>query len=126
MANQELSGTAHHDLVDRRRISDTRKNWLHSIIAGAAMLAVSTLGVVLIFDWYFFSVIDGLSTSLRPVAGVLRHVNGDATKHSRGARDRQEQASAKAIVADSWSFGPSAVTNAIAEKSDQERDGDAD
>jgi hypothetical protein len=121
MANQELSGTAHHDLINRPRISGTRANWLHSIIAGAAML-VSSLGVVLAFDWYFFSVIDGLSTSLRPIAGALRHVNGDATKFPGDARDRREQPSAKAVVADSWSIGPSTAAKAIAEKSDQAGD----
>jgi hypothetical protein len=42
------------------------------------MLVVSSLGVVLIFDWYFFSVIDGLSTSLRPIAGAFHHASGVA------------------------------------------------
>ena len=77
MANQYPSGTAHHDLVNRSRVSNTKKqpNWLHSIIAGAAMLAIGSVGVVLVFDWYFFSVMDALSTSLRPIASVLRHAN---------------------------------------------------
>jgi hypothetical protein len=88
------------------------------------MLLVSTLGVVLIFDWYFFSVIDGLSTSLRPIAGTLRHFNSDATKYSRDARDRREQPGAKAVVIDSLSFTPSTAAKAIADKSGQAGGGD--
>jgi hypothetical protein len=35
------------------------------------MLVVTSLGAVLVFDWYFFSMVDQLTTTLRPIAGAL-------------------------------------------------------
>jgi hypothetical protein len=37
------------------------------------MLAVS----LLVFNWYFFSAVDGLSSTLRPIAAVFRQASGD-------------------------------------------------
>jgi len=90
MANQYLGGTAAHEPVNRRQGSDRIKepNLLHSIIAGAAMLAVSSLGVVLVFDWYFFSVVESLSISLRPIAGAFHHANGGNLKDTENAPER--------------------------------------
>jgi hypothetical protein len=129
MATQYPSGTAHYDLMNTPRVSNTRKqpNGWHSIIAGAAMLVVCSLGVVLIFDWYFFSVIDGLSTSLRPIAGALRHANSDPSKNAGNARDRRErreQPATSKVLANNWSFDASTAAKAMTDKSNQLRDGD--
>jgi hypothetical protein len=130
MANQYPWGTASYDLVNASQISNTRKqsNWLHSIIAGAAMLAVGSLGVVLIFDWYFFSVIDGLSSSLRPIASVIRHADGDTATNAGNARhrrERREQADTKEFMAHSWLFESSgAAAKTITDESAQPRNGD--
>lgn len=130
MANPYLSGTADHDLANRGPVSNTRKqpNWFHSIIAGAAMLAIGSLGAALIFDWYFFSVIDGLSNSLRPIAGALHHANGETPKDPGNARDprehREQQPGAKDIIANRRSIGSSIAAEGITNKSDQSRDGD--
>ena len=90
MANQYLGGTAAHEPVNRGQGSDRIKqpNLLHSIIAGAAMLAVSSLVVVLVFDWYFFSVVESLSISLRPIAGAFHHANGGTLKDTENAPER--------------------------------------
>ena len=90
MANQYLGGTAAHEPVNKRQGSDRIKqpNLLHSIIAGAAMLAVSSLGVVLVFDWYFFSVVESLSISLRPIAGAFHHANVGTLKDTENAPER--------------------------------------
>src|SRR5258708_31672696 len=63
------------DQPNRLQVSKKRKrsNWLRSIVAGAGMLAVS----LLVFDWYFFSVVDGLLSTLRPIAAVFRQASGD-------------------------------------------------
>jgi hypothetical protein len=94
MANQYLCGTAHHEPVNRRQASDRVKqpNWLHSIIASAAMLAVSSVGIVLVFDWYFFSVVDSLSMSLRPIAAAFHRANDDTLKNGENAREHWERA----------------------------------
>jgi hypothetical protein len=96
MANQYLGGTAAHEPVNRRQGSDRIKqpNLLHSIIAGAAMLAVSSLGVVLVFDWYFFSVVESLSISLRPIAGAFHHANVGTLKDTENTAERRERRAA--------------------------------
>jgi len=93
MANQYLGGPEHREPVNRRQASDRVKqpNWLHSIVAGAAMLAVSSLGVVLVFDWYFFSVVESLSISLRPIAGAFHHANVGTLKNTENAPERPER-----------------------------------
>jgi hypothetical protein len=93
MANQYRGGPAHHEPVNRRQESDRVKqpNWLHSIVAGAAMLTVSSLGVVLVFDWYFFSVVESLSISLRPIAGAFHHANVGTLKNTDNAPERPER-----------------------------------
>jgi hypothetical protein len=93
MANQYLGGPAHREPVNKRQESDRVKqpNWLHSIVSGAAMLAVSSLGVVLVFDWYFFSVVESLSISLRPIAGAFHHANVGTLKNTENPSERPER-----------------------------------
>ena len=96
MANQYLGGTAHHEPVNRRQGSGRIKqpNLLHSIVAGAAMLAVASLGVVLVFDWYFFSVVESLSISLQPIAGAFHHAKGGTLKDTENTPERRERTAA--------------------------------
>ncbi|HEY4781365.1 MAG TPA: hypothetical protein VIH54_06075 [Chthoniobacterales bacterium] len=96
MANQYLGRTADHEPGNRRQGSDRIKqpNLLHSIVAGAAMLAVSSLGVVLVFDWYFFSVVESLSISLRPIAAAFHHANVGTLKDTENAPERRERTAA--------------------------------
>jgi hypothetical protein len=54
------------------------------------MLAVSSLGVVLVFDWYFFSVVESLSISLRPIAAAFHHANVGTLKDTENAPERRE------------------------------------
>ncbi len=62
MADQNLSGTVGDERVNRRQAGEKRKqaNWFESVVAGAAMLVVGIVGVVAVFDWYFFSTIERL------------------------------------------------------------------
>jgi hypothetical protein len=96
MANQYRGGTADHEPVNRRQGSDRIKqpNLLHSIVAAAAMLAVSSLGVVVVFDWYFFSVVESLSISLRPIAGAFHHANVGTLKDTENVPKRRERTAA--------------------------------
>ena len=93
MANQYLGGMADHEPVNRRQGSARMKqpNLLHSIIAAAAMLGVSSLGVVLVFDWYLFLVVESLSISLRPVAGAFHHANLGTLKDAENAPERRQR-----------------------------------
>ena len=58
------------------------------------MLAVSSLGVVLVFDWYFFSVVESLSISLRPIAAAFHHANVGTLKDTENAPERRERTAA--------------------------------
>ncbi len=75
MADQNLCETPRVDRPNRLQVSEKRKpsNWLRSIVAGAALLAVS----VLVFDWWFFAVVDGLLSTVRPIAAVFRQASRD-------------------------------------------------
>jgi hypothetical protein len=75
MADLNLGETPRIDQPNRLQVSEKRKlsNCLRSIVAGAGMLAVS----LLVFDWYFFSAVDGISSTLRPIAAVFRQATGD-------------------------------------------------
>src|SRR5438132_6170318 len=100
MANQYRRGTAHDEPVNRRLAGNRGKqsNWLHSIFAGAAMLAVSSLGVVLVFDWYFFSVVESLSISLQPIAAAFHHANAGTLKNTEnGSRLREHAATVEQL-----------------------------
>jgi hypothetical protein len=64
-------------------------------MAGAGMLAASSFGAVGVFDWYFFSVVDELSTILQPIAGAFRQASDDALKNAGRAEERQENTTTK-------------------------------
>src|SRR5260370_39566508 len=75
MADLNLCETSRIDQPNRLQVSEKRKqsNWLRSIVAGAGMLA----GSLLVFDWYFFSAVDGISSTLRPIVAGFRQATGD-------------------------------------------------
>jgi hypothetical protein len=75
MADQNLCETLRADQPNRLQVSEKRKpsNWLRSIVAGVGLLAFS----VLVFDWWFFAVVDGLLSTLRPIAAEFRQASGD-------------------------------------------------
>jgi hypothetical protein len=75
MADQNLRGKSRIDQPNRLQVSEkrNRSNWLRSIVAGAGIVVVG----LLVFDWYFFAVVDGLLSTLRPIATAFRQANGD-------------------------------------------------
>jgi hypothetical protein len=70
-----------------------RLNWLRSLAASMGILALSSFGAVVIFDWYFFSVVDGIAADLRPVVGAF-HPVGHA-RSSQSLRAKQPDSPAK-------------------------------
>lgn len=75
MGDQNLCETSRVDQPDKLQASErrNRSNWLRSIVAGAGMLVVG----LLVFDWYFFAVVDGLLSTLRPIAVAFRQASDD-------------------------------------------------
>jgi hypothetical protein len=90
MPNQHLWGIAREEPAHGDQKKRKQSNWIRSIVAGAGMLAVSSLGAVLVFDWYFFSVVDGLSTSLQPIAVVFRQPRYDTARKAGPHEDRPQ------------------------------------
>jgi hypothetical protein len=52
-------------------------NWLYVMLAAASLTAVSSIAGVLVYDWYFNSVVDGLGYTLRPLADGFHQITGD-------------------------------------------------
>jgi hypothetical protein len=63
-----------------------RRNWLNSVLAAAALITVSSLGGLLVYDWYFSFVLDGLSQSFRPIADALSQESGHHSQERPTAR----------------------------------------
>jgi hypothetical protein len=72
-----------------------RSNWLRSLVASMGILALSSFGAVVIFDWYFFSIVDGIAADLRPVVGAF-HPVGRGTRSTQSLQAKQPDASERA------------------------------
>jgi hypothetical protein len=90
MPNQYLGEIPHDEPTYGYQRTRRRSNRIRSIAAAAGMLAVSSLGAVLVFDWYFFSLVDGLSTSLRPIAGLFHRSHEDTGKKAAPPKIRYQ------------------------------------
>jgi hypothetical protein len=80
MANQNvcemvLDGQA---LVNTRPTNRAmnRSNWLRSFLMGAMIAILISLITILVFEWYFFTVVDGLAMSLSPITETFRRIEG--------------------------------------------------
>ena len=80
MANQYLREMAPDGqvLVDMRPTNRAmnRSNWLRSFLMGAVIAILISLITILVFEWYFFTVVDGLAMSLSPITETLRRIEG--------------------------------------------------
>jgi hypothetical protein len=52
-------------------------NWLHILLAAAGLTLFSSVAGVLIYNWYFDSVLAGLASSLQPFSSAFHQLNGD-------------------------------------------------
>jgi hypothetical protein len=52
-------------------------NWLHILLAAAGLTFFSSVAGVLVYDWYFDSVLAGLASSLQPFSSAFHQLNGD-------------------------------------------------
>ena len=80
MTKENQSETGGAGNANGRHVERTKKesNWTRSIMASAALVAVGSLGTAVVLDWYFYFLVDGLSTSLRPIGEALHQVAGHA------------------------------------------------
>jgi fatty acid desaturase len=80
-SNKWLAAAAKRSVSEKKDDS----SWLRSLAAGMAILALGSFGAVVAFDWYFFSVVDGVATDLRPVMGAL-HPTSHGTRSVHSSR----------------------------------------
>ena len=80
MANQYLREMAPDGqvLVDMRPTNRAMNwsNWFRSLLTGAAIATLISLITILFFEWYLFTVVDGLAVTLSPIAETLRRIEG--------------------------------------------------
>jgi hypothetical protein len=83
------------DQPNRLQASARRKrsHWLRCMVASAAMLAVG----LLVFDWYFFFVVDRLSSTLRPIVAVLHQASGDRRARALPSSSGQQPAGDRSL-----------------------------
>src|ERR1700730_8426137 len=80
MANQYLREMAPDGqvLVDMRQPNRAmnRSNWVRSFLTGAAMATLISLITIRFFEWYLFTVVNGLAVTLSPIAETLGRIEG--------------------------------------------------
>jgi hypothetical protein len=80
MANQYLREMAPDGqvLVDMRPTNRAmnRSNWVRSFLTGAAIATLISLVTIRFFEWYLFTVVNGLAVTLSPIAETLRRIEG--------------------------------------------------
>jgi len=76
MPNQNLSAKRSDGqaLVETRQIN--RSKCLDSFLIAAAIAILISLITIVFFEWYFFTVVDGLAMSLLPITETLRRIDG--------------------------------------------------
>jgi hypothetical protein len=53
-----------------------RQNWLYILLAAVGIALGSSVAGVLVYDWYFDSVLVGLSSSLQPFSDAFHELGG--------------------------------------------------
>jgi hypothetical protein len=80
MANQYLREMAPDGqvLVDMHLTNRAinRSNWFRSFLTGAAIATLISLITIRFFEWYLFTVVDGLAVTVSPIAEILRRIEG--------------------------------------------------
>ena len=90
MANQYLREMAPDGqvLVDMRQ--PNRANWVRSFLTGAAMATLISLITIRFFEWYLFTVVNGLAVTLSPIVETLRRIE-DYPQRRPSFRDLKER-----------------------------------
>jgi hypothetical protein len=77
---QAVSGVGPaHELPRQRRAGHL--NWIHILLAAAGMTFASSVAGVLVYNWYFDSVLVGLSSSLQPLSDAFHQLGASHITH---------------------------------------------
>jgi hypothetical protein len=72
-----------HELAEQRRTG--RINWIHIVLAAAGITFASSVAGVLVYNWYFDSVLVGLSSSLHPLSDAFHQLGASHFAHASPA-----------------------------------------
>ena len=59
-----------------------RANWLHIILVAAGISVGASVAGVLVYDWYFDTVIAGLSSSLQPISDAFHELGASHVRQT--------------------------------------------
>jgi hypothetical protein len=74
MTNENLCETAPDDHAQVKTRPINRSIWLGSFLMVAAIATLISLITIVVFEWYFFTVVDGLAACLAPITETLRRI----------------------------------------------------
>jgi hypothetical protein len=69
-----------HELPQQRRTGHI--NWIHILLAAAGVTFASSLAGILVYYWYFDSVLVGLSSSLQPLSDAFHQLGVSHLTHA--------------------------------------------
>ena len=72
-----------HELSQQRRTGHI--NWIHILLAAASITFASAVAGVLVYNWYFDSVLVGLSSSLQPLSDAFHQLGASHLTHASPA-----------------------------------------
>ena len=76
MTNENLCEMAPDGQAHVKTRPTNWSNWLGSFLMGAAIATLISLITIVVFEWYFFTVVDGLAMCLSPITETLRRIEG--------------------------------------------------
>jgi hypothetical protein len=76
MANENLCEMAPDGQAQVKTRLTNRSNWLGLSLIVAAITTLIPLITIVVFEWYFFTVVDGLATCLSPITKTFRRIEG--------------------------------------------------
>jgi hypothetical protein len=72
-----------HELPQQKRAGHL--NWIHILVAAAGITFASAVAGVLVYNWYFDSVLVGLSSSLQPLSDAFHQLGAGHLTHASPA-----------------------------------------
>lgn len=72
-----------HELPQQRRTGHIK--WIHILLAAAGLTFASAVAGVLVYNWYFDSVLAGLSSSLQPLSDAFHQLGASHITHASPA-----------------------------------------
>jgi hypothetical protein len=72
-----------HELPQQKQTG--RSNWIYILLAAAGITVASAVAGVLFYNWYFDSVLVGLSSSLQPLSDAFHQLGASHLTHASPA-----------------------------------------